>query len=95
VVLELAGLSDAYDGQPSRINHADLNEDRSLIPINAFARDLISLELNDDHHRHFDLTVGRLNPRQHPVHHDVVGGRWVPTAGSDPSSKLVPSHLPQ
>ena len=49
MVLELVGLFDADDGQPGRVKHTDLDEDRSLIPINPLAGDLIALELHDDH----------------------------------------------
>jgi hypothetical protein len=48
---------------------------RLLIPINSLADDLISLELHDDHKRNFDLAVGWPNPRQHPIHLDVMGER--------------------
>ena len=75
MVLELVGLFDADDGQPGRVKHTDLDEDRSLIPINPLAGDLIALELHDDHKWNFDLAMGGPNPRKHPIHLDVMGER--------------------
>ena len=72
MILELAGLFDACNRQQGLVKQPDLHQNRRLIPIDAFASDLIPLELHHDHHWNFDLPMSGLNARQNPIHYDVV-----------------------
>src|SRR5215472_8490354 len=54
------------------INEADLDEERSLVPVDVLVRDLVGFELHDGDHRDLHWFAGRRDPGQKPVHADRV-----------------------
>src|ERR1700740_1899666 len=57
----------ASDGEALRIQQADLNENRCLIPVDVFVYQLVATELHDCYQRNLDLTAGWRDAGQHPV----------------------------
>jgi hypothetical protein len=53
-------LAAAYRKHP--VEEADLDEHRSLVPVKVLVRQLVALELHDDHERHLHALSGRLDP---------------------------------
>ena len=60
------------DRQQCRREHAKLDEDRGLIPVQVLVRHFVAIELDDDQKRYLDPPAGGWNARKHPVHPDVV-----------------------
>src|SRR5215813_1387208 len=63
----LSGDFAAPDGQRA-IEEAELDEHRSLVPVEMLAHDLVAFEPDDGHDRDVYALSGRSNSRQEPVH---------------------------
>ena len=77
LVHRLGGVQDlrrglaAADGKCS-IEEADLDEHRSLVPVQMLVRDLVALELHDDDEGQLHASSGRRDAGQEPVQADRV-----------------------
>src|ERR1700678_3415527 len=64
----MSGLGPRYR-QSARVEQAELNQHRSLVPVNMLVYQLVALELDDGHRGDFHGPTGRRNSRQHPIDH--------------------------
>jgi hypothetical protein len=60
------------------IEEADLDENRSLVPVQVLVRDLVAFEAHDGDERDLHAISGWRDARQKPVHADRVMHRLSP-----------------
>src|ERR1043166_1954356 len=69
----LACSFNARYGQISGIQQSNLNQHRSLVPVDMLVSKLVVSESDDCDQWNLHPSAGRRNSRQHPIHRDGVG----------------------
>ena len=71
-IQHLLGRFHPRDRQAGRIEKSELNQDRSLVPVNVFVGQFPLQEVDDDDHGNFHPLARGRKSRQHPVHRHRV-----------------------